>query len=383
MSQQESIRFRALALTVMALALGSVLASRHPPTSSGFWRGLAAWLALWLTSLFAMRSARLHRVAVVAFIIAGGALARLNANLSSSLLLGLGVLGAHLERPWFWYIGALAAVGAVVWLGGPHLATTPPDAWLNLLVTLALVLLLGRLYEDARQQRNEQERALAELRTVHAQLARHSLEVEELAALRERTRMARELHDTLGHALSAITVELEAARRLARSDPARMQRALTDTQALARDAMRELRGYVEGLRSDTQVVEPEVVARVARETAERNGWRLDFAVDGDIRALSGAWLQILREALTNTERHARARAVMVHLWREGEALVLSVTDDGRGFDPGAIEPGHFGIRGMRERAEAMGGTLAVESRPGHGTRLVARVSDDASAQERG
>lgn len=381
MSHQESIQFRALALAVMGLALGSALASRHPPISLALWETMGAWLALWLASLFAMRSVRLHWIAMAAFLVAGAALAHLNGNLASGFLVGLGVLGAHLERPWFWPIGALVTVGATAWIFGPHLATTPPDAWLNVLVTVFLVLLLGRLYEDASTHRQNLEHALADLRTAHEALARHALEVEELAALRERTRLARDLHDTLGHALSAATVELEAARRLANRDPERMQQVLSDTQALARGAMRELRDYVGGLRSDQRDVAPEDVTRVARDAAARNGWHLDVAVDNDIGALPGALLLILREALTNAERHATAGNVAVHLRREDSSLLLSVTDDGEGFDPRGVEPGHFGIRGMRERAEVMGGTLVVDSRPGEGTTLVVRVP--VSVQVRG
>ncbi len=390
MDARDAWRFRALALALMALALWSLLLSPHGSRPAGWWRPLVGWLGLWLASLFGMRAARVRRVAIVAFVLAGAMLARWNGNLSSLLVLGLGVLGSSIERPGFWWLAPPMAVAATWWLTGMHLASVPPGALFNVLFVVSLALLLGRLYRDGLIQRQRQERTLAELRAAHTALQAQAAQAEELAALRARSALARDLHDTLGHALSAVTVQLEAARRLARRDPARVDAVLAETQALTRSAMAELRGYVSALRGDGSgppvsspppaAADPtggaDAVAALARDAARRNGWLLTLRLAPGLGPLHPAWLQVLREALTNVERHAGASAVTVALQRRGEGLELQVCDDGRGFVPGREGPGHFGLQGMRERMAELGGEVVVGSRPGGGTRLSARVPRD-------
>jgi signal transduction histidine kinase len=239
LSTVDARRFRILACTVVGLAVLSASVSRHGPTLAALGMRLGPWLAAWLLGLLGLRT-RWRRAALGLFLIAGAALARVSGNLASAVYLDLGVLGAHVDRPWFWYAGPGAVAAAAVWLVRGPLAAVPPDAWLNLLLTLGIVLLVGRYYEDLRRQRREQEQALADLTAAHAALAEATQQVGELAALRERMRLARDLHDTLGHALTAITVQLEAARRLLLLDADRAGAALREGQALARQALADL-----------------------------------------------------------------------------------------------------------------------------------------------
>jgi signal transduction histidine kinase len=186
------------------------------------------------------------------------------------------------------------------------------------------------------------------------------------------------LHDTLGHALSAITVQLEAVRRVNRREPGAVDPMLAETQALARQAMQELRQYLAGLRDEGDLVSR--LEALARETAARNGWQLSLQLapadvsDEGRRTL----LQIAREALTNIERHAGAGSVAVGLRCEAGRVVLSVADDGRGFEPGAHPSGHYGLQGMAERLAELRGELHVESSPGRGSRVTATLPGEGS-----
>ncbi|HRQ36144.1 MAG TPA: sensor histidine kinase, partial [Chiayiivirga sp.] len=140
---------------------------------------------------------------------------------------------------------------------------------------------------------------------------------------------------------------------------------------IARDALTQVRGAVSGIRAAGIAAE----LASARLLLETDGVAFDYRLDA---AFSGAGLpadvenalaMTVREAATNIQRHAQARQVEVHLGVEGEVAVLRVIDDGRG---GALRSGN-GLAGMRERLEAVGGTLRIDSRPGAGTRIEARI----------
>ncbi|WP_433040155.1 sensor histidine kinase [Dactylosporangium sp. CS-033363] len=174
---------------------------------------------------------------------------------------------------------------------------------------------------------------------------------EELAAARERNRVARDIHDSLGHHLTAIAVQLEKADAFRDRDPSAAAQAVTDARWSARQALAEVRDSVRQLRDD-----PPSLHDLARHAA-------DVTVDiaGDEESLAApvrlALYRAAQEALTNARRHGRARAMSVVADLRGGTATLTVTDDGTGLPD---EPGTgFGLRGMRERVEQLGGTLSV------------------------
>jgi signal transduction histidine kinase len=200
----------------------------------------------------------------------------------------------------------------------------------------------------------------------------------ELAVLRERERLARDLHDSLGHVLVAISVQLEAIQRLYRVDPEQASSQVEVLKGLARDSMAELRRSLDGLRTPGLGGQPlgEGLQALAVAAGQRTGLAVECRVTGPAAALPPAAAEALwrvaQEALTNIEKHAQARRVEMHLAVEPAAATLVVTDDGHGLAPGALEqPGHYGLRGMRERLEGLGGTLQVDGAPG--VRVEARV----------
>lgn len=176
-----------------------------------------------------------------------------------------------------------------------------------------------------------------------------------LALVAERERVARDVHDVLGHSLTALSVKAELAARLIDIDPARAKQELESIQSTARQALAEVRATVGGLRAGNLEAELAAAPRVLADAG------ITTTVDGSVadtdprhRALL-AW--VLREAVTNVVRHSRARSVVIELGPSG----IAVTDDGTGCDGAEGN----GLRGMRERVTGVGGTLDVgPSSPG-------------------
>jgi len=187
-------------------------------------------------------------------------------------------------------------------------------------------------------------------------------EIEHLAKVAERERIARDLHDLLGHTLSLITLKAELARKLVDRDPQSAKHEMQDVEQTSRAALADVREAISGYRGKGLAAE---LIR-ARQTLETAGITVDCAMaevslspaQEDVLALA------LREAVTNVVRHAQAQRCSVRLSRDREACTLEIADNGRGADA----PEGNGLRGMRERLEAIGGSLQRQTRAG--TRLL-------------
>lgn len=188
-------------------------------------------------------------------------------------------------------------------------------------------------------------------------------EVRRLAALAERERIGRDLHDLLGHTLSLVALKSELASRLVERDPASARRELDDVSRVAREALAQVRSAVTGIRAAGLASEL-ASARLLLE-ADSVHLHYELAPVSLPPELETVFALAVREAVTNIQRHARARRADVSLSATPREAVLRVVDDGRG---GAIAPGN-GLAGMRERVEALGGRLRIDSTPGHGTQL--------------
>ncbi len=233
-----------------------------------------------------------------------------------------------------------------------------------LLVGVAVVYLAG--LQRARREALER---------VNAQLARHAAVVEQLATTSERNRLARELHDTLAHSLSAVAVQLEAVRAVWETDPAGARALLDQALATTRSGLQEARRALAALRASPledmglpvalRTLAESVAARVGAVLTVRTpeaGARFPPEVEQSV-------YRVAQEALENIARHADARHVAVTLEAQDGSLRLTVSDDGRGFDPSAGSADGFGLMGMRERAELLGGRIVIDSRPGGPTTL--------------
>jgi len=229
--------------------------------------------------------------------------------------------------------------------------------------------------------RTSQQRAklILELQTAQAELEAARQRDTELAALRERERLARDLHDSLGHALVALSVQLEAVQRLYKVDPERASSQIDELKALTRASMDDLRRSLAGLRApglgERQL--SDALQALSVDTGQRAHLEITCQIAEGANQLSPALAETLwrvtQEALANVERHAAARRVELRLDLESHGTWLSIKDDGRGLPPDPEQqPGHYGLRGMRERVEGLGGTLAVNGN-GNGTTVEAHL----------
>jgi signal transduction histidine kinase len=293
----------------------------------------------------------------------------------------------------------LAVVVAGFALRVPRWYAQPTDVSDVLMFAVGLVLAIAMASIAVAEQagRLRLEAVLGDLRDSHDQLRAYAAQVAGLSAAAERGRLARDIHDSLGHHLTAVTVQLEKAEAFRHLDAASADRAVADARAAARQALREVRGSVAALRGD----EPPLAALRDDEPpaplsamlaglvpAGPGEPQVTVTVAGDEAALGAAVRTVLfraaQEALTNVRRHSGARRVRVSVTLDDRAARLVVADDGRGFDPasrvvtGGLAREGFGLLGMRERAALAGGHAVVDSRPGAGTTVTVTVPVEAA-----
>ncbi len=222
------------------------------------------------------------------------------------------------------------------------------------------------------------QQALDENAALHAQLL---VQAREAGVADERRRLAAEIHDTLAQGLTGIIAQLQVVANAPDLGIARTH--LERASDLARHSLGEARRSVHNLAPVALEHDglPQALKNTVAEWGERTGVRAEFTVTGVAEQLhdelSATLLRIAQEALSNAARHARANRVGVTLSFLGDEVILDIRDDGQGFDPLALpertSSGGFGLDGMRARAERIAGSLTVESEPGHGTALSARV----------
>ena len=238
----------------------------------------------------------------------------------------------------------------------------------------------AKILDDLQQERSELKALSQEL---ERRVAARTQEVERLAEearyaaiVRERLKIARDLHDTLAHSMMAILSEIRYLRRLEMHDPAAVPRELARAEEVAHEGLKEVRAAITQMRV-TAVRETGLgpaLANVFKLFIDRTGLSGECSAEpqaapfGDERAET--LLQMAQEALRNVERHAMATRVVVTLRIvDGTHLELKIEDNGVGFDPAALPPGHFGLVGLREQAALIGAELRIDSKPQEGTTL--------------
>jgi len=234
------------------------------------------------------------------------------------------------------------------------------------IIFCAVGYIVTRMIGAQRQQRQE-------LTAANEKLRQHAIALEQLTISRERNRLARELHDTLAHSLSAVSVQLEAVDSMLETSPAEAHHLLTKALAQTRSGLAETRRAMQSLRASPldDLGLKLALQSLAEVTAQRGGLQLDLDL-AEIPELPPATEQnlyrIAQEALTNVLKHASASRLLVSLQRVADKTRLVVQDNGIGFDlTAARRNGHFGLAGIEERAAMMGGMVTVKSQPGVGT----------------
>ncbi|MCB0908347.1 MAG: sensor histidine kinase [Nocardioidaceae bacterium] len=271
-------------------------------------------------------------------------------------------------------VAGAAAAAAVTWLSWAHGAPFATREWVSSVVTQAGVMALGH----AAQERA----ALVQARAVATE------EAARRRAGEERLRVSGELHDIVGHSLGIIAIQAGVGHHLMATDPERAAAALDTIARLSRESLDEVRAVIADLRDGELNRQPTAeltdLARLA-DTVRLSGLDVRLTLPDAVHSVpprvAAAIYRISQEALTNTVRHARATTAWVHVHQPPGRVELTIDDDGSSpgspADPAAPRDGQ-GIRGMRDRAHALGGTLTADRSPRGGFRVHASLPTDAS-----
>jgi signal transduction histidine kinase len=277
--------------------------------------------------------------------------------------------------------GALLSAALLAWFTY-HFATTKPG-WLDdpatlntyLLFSIALVLTtaMAQVVQRERANRQQAELLLRELEATHLQLLASHAQVAELATVAERNRLARDIHDSLGHYLTVISVQLEKAQLVIDEDLATVRGAVDNAKRLADQALSDVRHSVGALRRDQAPFRLRPALEQLVATLRVMPFQIRLSVAGEEQGFSSQQLLALyravQEGLTNVQRHARAREVRVSLDLGKREARLILEDDGVGLRGDGVTGKGFGLRGVMERLELVSGRLSVANAPGGGARL--------------
>lgn len=240
------------------------------------------------------------------------------------------------------------------------------------------ILFFTQVAVNEERARREVEKLVTELADANQQLREYAQQVEELSVSKERNRLAREIHDGLGHYLTTIHAQLQAAQAVMDREPRKAMDILHRAQTVTQEALLDVRQSVAALRQPADEGLP-LPARLSRllESSDLPGVKAHFAVLGEPRPLSAAAGQTLyraaQEGISNTRKHARAANLWLHLdYSQPDRMRLSLRDDGVGT---AAMDGGFGLLGMRERVNLLSGSVNIETAPGSGFRLEIEVPE--------
>jgi NarL family two-component system sensor histidine kinase YdfH len=247
--------------------------------------------------------------------------------------------------------------------------------WLIAMVPVTVfVVVYVSLFTREMEARARAQALLEELKKANRQLADYADKIEELTLTAERQRMARELHDTLAQGLAGLILQLEAAdAHISNSRPERAQAIIHQAMSRARDTLSNARRVIDDLRSGPSDLAAAVREEVSRfSSASGISCTVEISLPDELpEQLCEQTLRVVNEGLTNIARHAQAKQAWVHLIKNDKGLEIEIGDDGVGFDPDKRlgQSGHYGLKGMEERARLAGGSLEVKSIPGNGTQL--------------
>ena len=239
---------------------------------------------------------------------------------------------------------------------------------IGLVILFLYLLIKTALIEHYRQQ---------ELTIANGRLREYALRIEDLATVQERNRIARDIHDSLGHSLTIFSIHLQGALRLLRSNPKKAEELLLELQQLNSKTLGEIRQSITVLRSDPLKEKslPEAITELIKEFEKSAGlapefnYRVQSPLTHDVNVVI---YRIIQESLTNIRKHAQPTKVSISIIQSHRELVITIVDNGAGFDLSQNTTG-FGLEGMRERAMALMGKLEVITAPSEGCRMVVTV----------
>jgi signal transduction histidine kinase len=382
---------------------------------STFWGRPSQWTIAALLAVFLILMSiepwltrRSHRythlyLAVQTGIIIALSLTTPDADWFATLFISLTLQAMHVFPPGigFRWVGLFTVVMAVLMIGGPGWGVGAPlvlihaVAYFFIASYVTVIRRLETARRDAETARQESQTLLGELQQAHRELQVYAAQAEELAAVKERNRLARELHDSVTQTIFSLTLTAEAARILLERDPTQAGAQIDRLLELAQSALAEMRSLISHLRPKT-VAEAGLIPALRQHVAERGSQdglavvlNLEGFAEDDTRLpqeTEEALFRIVQEALNNVVKHAQTDQAEIWLHLGDELVSLLIEDSGVGFDPTHVSSGtsHLGLTSMRERVKALGGRLEIESQPGEGTHIkveVPRAKEEKTIRE--
>lgn len=271
-------------------------------------------------------------------------------------------------------------IGTLFWVMlSVRLFPIPEIRLQSLVIVLTLATYLGgyalayALLQEGRA-RKETQHLLRELADSNEQLTRYAAEAAQLATIRERNRIAREIHDSLGHCLTIVGVQLEKAIIFDAVNRDEAVQAVRAAKRLTDQALDEVRHSVGALRDSDETFTLRAALQALVENVQHSGLAVHLRWRGDETGLSEQQVLTLfraaQEGLTNVQKHAQAQQVQIDVALDAETAVLQLTDDGIGLDPEKTKRGGYGLEGLRERVELVQGRLMLDRASIGGTQLV-------------
>ena len=309
---------------------------------------------------------------------------------SSALLIPLILLLAREQRNYRRFAALLAAITVAAMC-----AQSPTFEFaltlLPLIITLYFCVRAINIYKEAHRlsQLHNQElnEAHQELQQAHVALQEASVHSMRYAALAERARLARDMHDGLGHQLTSLIVQLQALEIMLPGDPVQAANAVPAMLEVARKAMAEIRLAVREWSEDESGLGVIALKGLISQTAAQSPHlSLEFQQDDDLSdwsvEMSVALYRILQEALTNIMRHTEATVASIQVQEDHQQVILTVSDNGQYTERVPLIPG-FGIKGIMERSKALGGSCTISQNQPHGLELQVMLPNTLLAQDNG
>lgn len=272
-------------------------------------------------------------------------------------------------------------IGSAPFKRRPPLSGRLMDQGMGSLITLFFTLLLARTLSQAIQAQQKLTTLLSSLEASHLELKHYSARVADLAATEERNRLARDIHDSLGHHLAAINIQLEKANAYRERDPSRAYEAVNHAQRTVQDALKDVRESVSSLRQDSEPFLFEDALNSLIRRMDYGELELTLHQSGNSSSYSRLKLmtlyRVIQEGLTNVHKHAGASQVTIALTFEPQQAILELSDNGCGFDMDDWETTKNeltaqGLIGLQERLNLVGGNLTIRSQP-EGTTLTVSI----------
>jgi len=248
---------------------------------------------------------------------------------------------------------------------------------------LAFMQALARVIRSDDRSRRRTEQLLTDLEASHIKLRAYAEQVGELAATEERNRLARDIHDSVGHYLTAVNIQLEKALAYRERSPEEATQAIRDAKRAASEALRDVRRSVGTLRSTDTSFSLKGALEGLVQGVKGDGLSIDLKITGDERDYNRFTLMVLyraaQEGLTNVQKHAVAQHVALNVELGEQVARLRLQDDGQGFDTSVLEQSalaqysSFGLLGLRERLDLIRGNMSIKSTPTQGTEILITV----------